>query len=73
MTRGPAVVIAGTVRNSVVVPDEEGLLPDGARVGIGLAVADLDPGLADELAAWDRAGDEAWAMIPGWEAPESAR
>ena len=61
------LVVAGTVRNGVVVPDREIELPDGTHVGIGVAIADLDPDLAAELAAWDRAGEEAWNMISLWE------
>jgi hypothetical protein len=60
-------VVEGTVRNGVVVPDDVSVLPEGARVGIGIAVADADAELAAEMSAWDHAGEEAWEMLAAWE------
>ncbi len=67
------VVIAGVVRNGLVVPQGSVPLPEGAIVNIVVpsSAAELTPELKAELDAWDRAGDEAWALIDQWEREES--
>ncbi len=63
------VVIPGLVKNGLVMPQGPLPLPEGARVEI--VVTSLPPELTAELRgefeAWDRAGDEAWALIDQWE------
>ena len=64
------VVLHGVVRGGVVVPEETFDLPEGARVEITLAALPPDDAqgeLAAETAAWERASDNAWALIEGWE------
>jgi hypothetical protein len=63
-------VIPGIVKNGVVVPQNETPLPDGAHVDILIGPADMTPGLLSELEQWDKASDEAWAMIDQWEVEE---
>jgi hypothetical protein len=57
------LVIGGIVKGGVVVPEGNARLPEGAHVEIVLSAADVSPELKAELAAWERASDEAWAMI----------
>jgi hypothetical protein len=64
------VVIPGIVKNGVVVPQNDTPLPDGAHVEIVLSPAEVPPELQFELDQWDKASDEAWAMIDAWEAEE---
>ena len=64
------LVIPGIVKNGLVVPQSDTPLPDGAHVDIILSPADMPPALQAELAQWDKASDEAWAMIDGREAAE---
>ena len=59
----------GVFRGGVVVPEAGGELPDGTAVEFGLAEP-LPPELLEELKAWERAGDETWAMIDAWERGE---
>jgi hypothetical protein len=61
------LVIGGIVKGGVVVPEGNAKLPEGARVEIVISPADVSPELKAELDAWERAGDEAWAMIDSWE------
>jgi hypothetical protein len=63
-------VIPGIVKNGVVVPQNDTPLPDGARVDILISPTDVTPALEAELDQWDKASDEAWAMIDRWEAEE---
>ncbi len=60
-------IIPGIVRNGVVVPQSDSDLPDGAHVNIVLQPAEVTPELKAEFDVWERAGDEAWAMIDKWE------
>jgi hypothetical protein len=60
-------VIPGIVRDGIVVPQSDLPLREGARVGIILQPAQLTPQLRAELAEWELASDEAWAMIEQWE------
>jgi hypothetical protein len=64
------VVIPGIVKNGVVVPQNDTPLPDGTHVEIVMSPAEVPPELKAELAQWERASDEAWAMIDEWEAEE---
>jgi hypothetical protein len=64
------IVIPGIVKNGMVVPQNDTLLPDGAHVDILVGPADVTPELKSELDQWDKASEEAWAMIEQWEAEE---
>jgi hypothetical protein len=64
------VVIPGIVKNGLVVPQTDTPLPDGAHVDIILGPTDMPPALQAELGQWEKASDEAWAMIDEWEAEE---
>jgi hypothetical protein len=61
------VVIPGIVKNGMVVPQDDTPLPEGAHVAIVLGPADVTSALQAELAQWEQASDEAWAMIDQWE------
>ncbi len=61
------MVIPGIVKNGVVVPQTDTQLPDGARVDIVLGPAEVTPELQAEFDQWEKASDEAWAMIDEWE------
>lgn len=60
-------VVPGIVKNGLVVPQSDTPLPDGAHVDILIGPPDLSPELKAELAHWENASDEAWAMIDNWE------
>ena len=62
--------IPGIVKNGVIVPQTKSELPEGAHVEIILEPRSVPAKLQNELDAWDRASDEAWAMIDKWEADE---
>jgi hypothetical protein len=64
-----SLIVPGTVKNGVVVPDKWSNLPEGAAVDIVLRqpVPEIPSELQDEFAAWEKLGDEAWAMIDEWE------
>ena len=64
------LVIPGIVKNGLVVPQSDTPLPDGAHVDILLGATDMPPALQEELEQWEKASDEAWAMIDEWEAEE---
>jgi hypothetical protein len=57
------LVIPEIVKNSTVVPQNDKPLPDGAHVDILIGPADMTPELQAEFAQWEKASDEAWAMI----------
>ena len=65
------VVIPGIVKNGVVVPQTDTLLPDGAHVEIVIGASDVSPALQAEFAQWEQLSDDAWAMIDQWEAEPS--
>jgi hypothetical protein len=67
------VVIRGLVKNGLVVPQEPFPVPEGAHVHIVVPSLsrELTPELRAELDDWERAGDEAWALIDQWEREES--
>jgi predicted DNA-binding antitoxin AbrB/MazE fold protein len=60
-------IIPGIVKDGVIVPKSQSPLPEGTEVEIVIRDAAMTPELRDELAAWQAAGDEAWAMIDQWE------
>ena len=64
------LIIPGITKNGVVVPRSDTPLPDGLQVDILVRPADVTPELRAEWERWDRASDEAWAMIEQWEAEE---
>jgi hypothetical protein len=64
------VVIPGFVKNGLVVPQGHAPLPEGAQVEIVIPSLELTPELRAEFEAWERAGDEAWALIDQWEQEE---
>jgi hypothetical protein len=64
------VVIPGIVKNGMVIPQNDTPLPDGAHVAILIGPADVTRELQSEWEQWDKASDEAWAMIEQWEAEE---
>ncbi len=59
--------IHGVIRGGVVVPDTHLTLPEGTEVEIFFALTELPQELKDEFEAWNRASDNAWAMIDDWE------
>ena len=62
--------IPGIVKDGVIVPQTDKTLADGTHVEIIVEPAEMPIELKEELAAWDRASDEAWAMIEKWEAED---
>jgi hypothetical protein len=62
-------VVLGVVKNGLIVPRGTTALPEGMIVEISYP-AELPAELRAELAAWELAGDEAWAMIDEWEREE---
>ena len=61
------LIIPGTVRDGLVVPEPGVDLPEGARVEIVVPSATIPEALEGELRQWEAASDEAWAMIDEWE------
>ena len=64
------IVIPGIVKNGLVVPQNDTPWPEGVHVDIHIGPADVPAELMSELDQWDKASDEAWAMIEQWEAEE---
>ncbi len=66
------VVISGLVKNGVVVPQSPNQLPEGTLVAIVVPSRSLELAseVLTELDAWERASDEAWALIDQWEREE---
>ena len=62
--------ISGTVKDGVIVPQNDISLPNGICVDILIRPADMTPELKSELDQWDKASDEAWARIDQWEREE---
>jgi hypothetical protein len=60
-------VIGGIVKNGIIIPEGDAKLPDGTKVEIVISTLEVPPELKAEMDAWERAGDEAWAMIDQWE------
>lgn len=63
-------VINGIVKNGLIVPLGDSPLPEGSHVEIRLALSETSEEFEDEFVAWEKAGDEAWAMIDKWEKEE---
>ena len=61
------LVVPGIVKNGIVVPRHKATLPEGMHVEIVISPAELTPELLAEIERWERAGDEAWALIDQWE------
>ncbi|MBI1923063.1 hypothetical protein HYR99_02315 [Candidatus Poribacteria bacterium] len=59
------VIVSGIVRNGVVVPESNALLPEGVRVDVVFpaALPEMTPELAAELEMWDRASAEALELV----------
>jgi len=51
----------------VIVPDDPTAFKQNYRVAITPVTLDFTPEERAEFEAWDRLGDEAWAMIDEWE------
>jgi hypothetical protein len=66
------LVITGVVQNGLIVPQGHAPLPEGTQVEIVIPVPDLPSDLRAEFDAWERAGDEAWALIDQWEQEEQS-
>ena len=66
----PRLLVPGIVKNGLVVPQHDTLLPEGAHVDILIGPAEMTPELQAELAQWEQASDEAWTMIDQWEAED---
>ena len=64
------LVIPGIVKNGLVVPQNDTPLPEGTHVDILIGPAEMTPELQAEMAQWEQASDEAWAMIDQWEAED---
>ena len=62
--------ISGTVKDGVIVPQNDISLPNGICVDILIRPVDMTPELKSELDQWDKASDEAWALIDQWEREE---
>ena len=62
---GDVVKVTGIVRDGVVVPQSNELLPEGTHVEIRLEPGDVPAGLTSEIEAWDKASDESWKWIQG--------
>ena len=57
------MAVHGVVRGGVIVPDVAAPLPEGTHVTILVGDPATSPELAEEIAAWERASDEAWSVI----------
>lgn len=64
--------IPGIVKDGVIVPQTIKALADGTHVEIIVEPTAVPDELKEELAAWDRASDEAWAMIDKWESEDQS-
>jgi hypothetical protein len=66
-------LVRGWVRNGVVILEPGSAIPDGAEVRVELVPEaergpiPFTPEEQAEFDAWERLGDEAWAMIDQWE------
>ncbi len=60
------IVISGVVKDGVVVPEGNAQLPEGVHVSILIPNLEIPPELQAEFKAWERASDEAWAMIDSY-------
>jgi hypothetical protein len=62
--------ITGIVKDGVIVPQVGSTLPEGMEVNIVIPDEAMTPELKEELAAWQQAGMQTWAMIDEWEREE---
>lgn len=69
---GKAPVLKGVVRNGVIVFEAPWPLPDGTEVEFVVTRHVFTPEERAEWEAWERLGDEAWAMLDRWEAEADA-
>jgi len=53
--------------DGVVVPQSNAALREGTHVEIVIESSGVPPELLSEIAMWDKASDESWAMIDQWE------
>ena len=60
--------IPGIVRDGVIIPQIDARLLEGSHVEIRLHPGSVPAELAQEIAAWDLASDEAWDWIDEMEA-----
>ena len=67
MATDHSTTIPGIVQNGVVVPQSDTALREGTHVEILVEPSGVPPELLSEIAAWDKASDEAWGMIDQWE------
>jgi hypothetical protein len=63
-------VIRGVVRGGVIVFEAPYPLPDGTEVEFTVTRHVFTAEEQTEFEAWDKLGDEAWAMIEKWEKEE---
>jgi len=58
-------VLTGTVKDGVIVLDGDVQLPEGTRVRVEILepTPSLTPEEEEEFSEWERASDEAWALI----------
>jgi hypothetical protein len=61
------VLVKGTVRQGVIVPDGDVCLPEGVTVEIAVSLGDINHDLAEEFEFWERVSNDAWSHIPPWE------
>jgi hypothetical protein len=55
--------LRGVVRGGVIVLENPASLPEGTEVTVTVPASEIPAELREEFAAWERASDEAWAMI----------
>lgn len=67
----PQAIINGIVKNGLIVPFGDTKLPEGSHVEIRLTPAKMGDEYVEEFAAWEKLGDESWAMIDKWEKEET--
>jgi hypothetical protein len=59
--------VKGVIRGGAVIPEKPITAPEGTLVEISFLLPNVPPELQAEFAAWDRIGDQSWAMIDEWE------
>ncbi len=58
-----AMLLTGTIKDGIIVPDTQDSLPEGAQVRILVQGDEPYAGFWEEFAVWDRLSEEAWGMI----------
>ncbi|MFA0782492.1 hypothetical protein [Fervidibacter sacchari] len=58
-------MLTGTVKDGVIVLDGDVQLPEGTKVRVEILeiTPSLTPEEEEEFSEWERASDEAWALI----------